>query len=131
MVDQSVDSGGGCHRIFEDRLPLGERQVAADQHAAPLVTFGQKGEQHLHFFAALLHVAEIVDDQPFEARQFLDRTAELEVALGDQQILHQQIARGEVDSAAFADQFLTERDQKMRLAAAWRDRNIMPMNPRL
>ena len=66
MVDQAVDGGGRGHGVLEDLLPLAERQVARQHHTAALVAFSQQSEQHLHLLAALLDVAEVVDDQRVE-----------------------------------------------------------------
>lgn len=85
VVDQAVDGGGRGHSILEDLLPFAERQVACQHHAASLVAFGQKGEQHLHLFAALLDVAQVVDDQRVELRQVLDDSSQPQVAFGNQE----------------------------------------------
>ena len=58
VVDQSVDSGGRGHRVFEDSFPLGKRQVAGQQDApafiafglaAPLLLSGEVRQQARHF----------------------------------------------------------------------------------
>ncbi len=36
VMHEAVDGRGGRHRIFEDPLPFGERQVACQHHAAAL-----------------------------------------------------------------------------------------------
>jgi len=116
VVDQAVDGRGGRHGVLEDLFPLAERQVAGQQHAAPFVTLGQKREQHLHLLAALLHVADVVDDHGIVFRQPLDHPRQLQVPLRDQQFLHQQAAGAEQDRSPLPDQFLTERTQKMGFA---------------
>ena len=61
VVDDPVDRGGGGHRVLEDLVPLGEHQVGGDRDAAPLVAFGEQGEQHLHLAAVVLYVADVVE----------------------------------------------------------------------
>jgi hypothetical protein len=70
---EAVDRGQGGEWVLEDLVPFGEDQIAADHDAAPLVAFGQEGEKDLHFLAALLDVAEIVEDDDAVAVQSLDQ----------------------------------------------------------
>lgn len=44
-MDQAIDRCCGGHWILEDLLPLGERQVAAEQDARSLVAIGDQGEE--------------------------------------------------------------------------------------
>ena len=60
--------GVACHRILEDPLPLGERQVTGEHHAAALVVLGQQHKEHLHLFPALLHITDVIDDQSLVLR---------------------------------------------------------------
>ena len=66
MVDDAVDGGGGGHWVFEDLVPLAEDQVAGDDHGASLVALGHEREEDFDFFGALLHVAEVVEDNDVE-----------------------------------------------------------------
>jgi hypothetical protein len=100
VVDQPVDRGGRRHGVFEDLLPFPERQVARQEDAAAFVTFRKQCEQHLHLLPALLHVADVVDDQRLEPGQLLEHFAQLEIPFGDQQFLHQQAACPKGDLAA-------------------------------
>ena len=52
-LDPIPDAMGG-QWILEDPVPLGEHQVGGDRDAAPLVSFGEQGEQHLHLAAVVL-----------------------------------------------------------------------------
>ena len=69
MVHQAIDCRRRRHRILEDAFPFGKRKIARQQNAATLVTLGQKREQHLHFLAALLDVADVVDHDCLKPRQ--------------------------------------------------------------
>src|SRR5579884_2557799 len=40
VVNQSVNGSRSGHRVFENVLPLGERQVAGNQHTPALVALG-------------------------------------------------------------------------------------------
>jgi len=62
VVDQPVDGCGGGHGILENADPIAEDQVAGDEDALAFVPLGQEGEEHLHFVAALLDVADVVED---------------------------------------------------------------------
>ena len=66
MMHEAVNRRCCRHRIFEDALPLREGQVARDQNTAPFVPLCQQCKQDFHFFAALLHVPEVVDNQALE-----------------------------------------------------------------
>ena len=61
VVHQPVDRGCRGHGIFEDPFPFRKGEIGSDHDATPLVAMGQQGKQHLHFFAALLHIADVVD----------------------------------------------------------------------
>ena len=108
VVNETVDRGRGGHRVLEYLLPLAEREIARQQHAAAFVTLGQQREQNLHLFAALLHIADVVDDQGVALRKTPDRARKFQVTLGNQQLLHQQAACRKVDPAALPDQLLAE-----------------------
>ena len=62
VMDDTVDSCGGSHRVFEDLVPLAENQVAGDDHRASLVALSHESEEDFDFFGALLHVANVVED---------------------------------------------------------------------
>ena len=40
VMDEAVNGRHGGHRVLKDLIPLGEHQVAADHHAAPLIALG-------------------------------------------------------------------------------------------
>ena len=61
VMDQAVDRGRRRHWILKNLLPLGKRQVAADQETAAFVALGQQREQHFHLVPALLDIAQVVD----------------------------------------------------------------------
>ncbi len=115
-MHQAVDRRRGGHRVFEDRRPLRERQVAGQHHAAALVAFRQEREEHLHLLAAPLHVAEVVDDRGLEARQFLQEPFELEIPLGGEQFLHQQAARREEHRVSPQHELLGHRTNGVRFS---------------
>ena len=80
----------GGHGILENTDPIAEDQVAGDEDAFAFVPFGQEGEKHLHFIAALLDVADVVEDHcviDVEGRQL---AFEAKVSLGGQQPLDER-----------------------------------------
>jgi regulator of sigma D len=60
---------------LKTRLELISRRAA-------LVALGQQREEHFHFLAALLDVADVVEDQHVEAVELLEFGFEPQVALG-------------------------------------------------
>jgi len=114
VMDQTVDRGGRGHWVLEDLLPLRERQIARQQHAATFVTLGQEREQDFHLLTSLLHVADVVDDQCVALRVPTDHSREFQVSLRDQQFLDQQTARGKVNLSPLSDQLLAEAAEQMR-----------------
>ena len=117
-MHQPVDGCRRGHRVLEDPLPLGEGQIAGQQHAAAFVSLRQQSEQYLHLLAALLDIAHLVDDQAVMACQLLDLFAQPQVALGHQQILHQHCATGVFHPASLRDQFMGQGAEQVALARA-------------
>jgi len=117
-MHQSVNGRCCCHRILEYLLPARKRQIAAQQHAAPFITLRQQHKQHFHFLPALLHIAQVIHNQHLVSRQAFQHSAQLQIALGCQQLLHQQSALGKQHPPACPYQFLAQRTQQVRLARA-------------
>jgi hypothetical protein len=65
-MDDAVDGGSGGHGVFEDLVPLAEDEIAGDVHGAALVALGHEREEDFDLFSALLHVAEVVEDDDVE-----------------------------------------------------------------
>ena len=103
-MDQAIDSGCRDHGILEDRFPLGKRKIRRDQHVASLITFGQEGKENVHFVPVLVDIADIVDDQSSVAGEPFQHPGQLEVPLGQKQLLDEQPAGREEDLAALAKQ---------------------------
>src|SRR5262245_60244727 len=109
VMDQAIDRRRRRHRIFEDSLPLAENKIAREQHASSLVTVRQEREEHIHLFTALLHVADVVDNQRFVLVEPLQFLLQLQIMFGLQQLLHQQYAGREINASALLDQFVAQR----------------------
>jgi len=118
MVEQPVDRRRGGHEILEDALPLREGQVAGEQDAAAFTAVGQQGKQHLHLLAAVLDIADVVDDQTILLAQALQGTRQRQVTPSGEQLLHQQVAGSEQDPPTLLNQRLSQGTQQMGLAAA-------------
>ena len=71
VMNQSIDGRGGGHGILEDLLPVREHQVAGQQKASLFVSMREEGKENLHFLAALLHIAQIIDEQGLEPSESL------------------------------------------------------------
>ena len=61
MAHKPVDRGCSGHRIVEDEFPFGKRQIAGEHDTALLIAIGQEGEEHFHFGAILLDIANVID----------------------------------------------------------------------
>ena len=118
MVDEAVDGRGGGHRVLEDPIPLPEHEVAGDEQRAPLVALGHQGEEHLHLVGALLHVADVIEDEQLEGIESLQGTWQSEVPLGCEELLDEAEGRREEDGVAAANERVTERGSGVRLAAS-------------
>jgi len=66
VVDQAINGGHGGHGILENLVPFRKDQIGTDHEAAPFIALGQEGEEHLHLFAALLDVTDVVKDDDLE-----------------------------------------------------------------
>lgn len=73
-------------------------------------------EDDFHLFPRLPDVPEIVDDHAFVTCVALDQAAQLEVALGGQQLLHQHLAAGEEHAVSSPHQFLADGLEHVRLS---------------
>lgn len=71
MLNDAVDGGRGRHAVLEDLIPLREHQIRRDQNALSVLPLGEQREEHLHFGAVLLHVADIVEGEAFKAIEAL------------------------------------------------------------
>jgi len=119
MVDHPVDGCRCRHGILKDFVPLREDKVAADQHAAALVALRQEGEKHLHLFPVLLHVADVIEDHRLETIQLFEGLFQVEVAFGDEQLLHQAVGRHEQHRMIATDKLMTDGAQQMRFPSSW------------
>src|ERR1035437_5837240 len=99
VMDQAIHRRHRGHRVLENLVPLREDQIAAQQHAAPLIALGQKGEEHFHLLPRLLHVAQVVQNNGLKAVQLLEQFIQAQFPLGRQQLLHQLERRGKTHRA--------------------------------
>ena len=71
-MDDPVNGRRGGQRVFENLIPLRKDEIGGDNDTATFIAFGQKSEEDLHFFPALLDVTDVIEDdhlktiQPFE-----------------------------------------------------------------
>ena len=104
MVHQAVDRRGRGHLVAEDPVPLAEDQIAGHHHRATLIALGEQREQHLGFVGALLHVAQIVEQDHLEEVELAEGPRQVEVTFGAEQFLHQGVGRDAQHAAAGLDQ---------------------------
>ena len=110
------------------RIPIAEDQVAGDEDALAFVPLGQEGEKHFHFIAALLDVADVVEDHgviDVERGQF---SFQAKVALGGQQPLDKREGRREQDPVAAPDEFVADGSHNVTFASAGQseDEQVLP-----
>jgi len=63
MVDQSVDSGQGHGRIWEDPTPFTKGLICRDQHGPPFVSSTYEFEQYSGLSLILGDVSQVVEDE--------------------------------------------------------------------
>jgi len=117
-VHQTVDRRGGSHRVLEDPIPLAEDNVTGDDHGPPLVAFGEEREEDLHLVAALLHIADVVEDHSVVGIERGELLLEAQIALGGEQSLDEREGRGEEDAVAALNELVADRADEVRLAAS-------------
>jgi hypothetical protein len=67
VVHESVDQGGGDHRVAEDLAPRFESAVAGDDDRAAFVAAGDEREEEVRGLSFEREVADLVDDQQLVA----------------------------------------------------------------
>lgn len=103
VMDDAVDGGCGGQRVFENLVPLGKDQVRGNHQAAALIAFGQKGEEHLHFFPTLLDIADIVQNDDLELVQLAQFPLQGIIAFGRQEATDQLEGGQEEDTTTGLD----------------------------
>src|SRR3954469_4032141 len=111
--------GPALHVLSAIRLPTRKRQIARQHHAAAFIPFCQEREEHLHLFSAVLDISNIVKNHYLISRNLLEKTAQLQITLGGQEILNYQTATCEHHPPSRADHFLAQRARDMRFPSAW------------
>src|SRR3982074_2412665 len=97
-MDDTVDGGGRRPRVVENLIPLRKHDIARDDDTASLVAFGEEGKEDFHLVAALLDVADVVEDDGVEGIEGRELALEPKVALRGEQSLHERIGRDEEDA---------------------------------
>ena len=117
---EPVDGRHGGHRVLEDLVPLAEDQVRGDDDGLFLVAFGEEGEEHFHFLAGLVDVADIVEDDGIKALEFGKRGRQFQVALGGEQLGHEFEGGSEKHLQVVSlDPLATEGSHQMRFTPPW------------
>ena len=96
------------HRIAEDLLPRGEREITRDHHRPSLVAVSQETEQHLHLLPTLLNVADVIDDHYAVVAQLLQCPGQLKIPLRPKQVLHEQRTGAEQHRMPSPDQLMSQ-----------------------
>ena len=82
------------------------------------IALGEQREQHLGFVVALLHVAQIVEQDHLEEVELAEDPRQVEVTFGAEQFLHQGVGRDAQHVAAGLDQRVPDGAQPVAFADA-------------
>ena len=82
-----------------------------------MVAVSQHGEQRLHLLAALLDVADVIDDQSRVAGKSFQRPIQFELGFGAQELLDEHVTGSKQDTAVLVHQLLSKSTQQMAFAA--------------
>ncbi len=118
MMDHPIHGRRRGHGILEDLVPLAEDEIAGDQHRPALIAFGQQGEQHVHLFAVLLHIPEVIENERVKAVEPFQFSREAEIAFGREQALDELEGGGKEHGAPLPDKLQSESTDEMGLARA-------------
>ena len=88
MVHNPVNRGGRRHRVPKYLVPLAEDQIAGNHHRPAFVPLRHQREQDFHLLRGLLNLADVIQYEDVEVVQTPERPRELEVPLGQQQLLN-------------------------------------------
>ena len=119
VVNNAVNGGRGGQGILEDLIPLREDKIGSDDHATALVALSKQGEKDFHLVTGLLNIADVIEDQNFEAIQAAKLKFQFEVTPCAQQAVHQAIGWGEENTVADIDQFVSDGGGEVRFAFTW------------
>jgi hypothetical protein len=97
---------------------LGEDEVAGSDDAASLIALSKECEEHFHFLAVLLDVANSVDDDGIDAIEPPQHRFQVQVSLGRQEARYQLVRKREVHPEASLDELVTHGRHQMGLAPA-------------
>ena len=62
-MHQSVDGSDGHAGVIEQRVPILERLIRRNDHAAAFIPVGDEFEQDTGFLLGLADVADVIDDE--------------------------------------------------------------------
>lgn len=116
-MHEAIDGGGGGHRILEDAVPLAENEIARNHHALSFVTLGEEREEHLHLVAALLHVANVVEDDHVEAVERGEFALEAEISFRSEEALDEGERGREKNPVTALDELVTNRANHVGFAS--------------
>src|SRR5207247_4636451 len=92
----------------EDAVRLREDEVAADQHALALVAFRKEGEEHLHLFAVLLDVPDVIDENNVEGIEAVEFLLQFQRFLRDEEPLDESERREKEHLEAPLDELVAD-----------------------
>jgi hypothetical protein len=119
VVDHPVDGRHGGHRIFEYAFPFAEHEIGGDQHRFAFIALGKKREEHLHFVAIVLHVANIIQDDTGIFVQLGQLLGQAQVAFGGEEPLHEGACWRPQDAMTRQDEFIPKCGQDVAFSNAW------------
>src|SRR5579863_501904 len=80
MMNKTINSSHGGHRIFEDAFPFTKDQISRNHHGFAFIALSQEREEHLHFVTILLDIADIVENHTGEFVQFREGLGQTQIS---------------------------------------------------
>ncbi len=126
MVEQAVEERRGDDVVAEDLAPLLEAPVGGEDHGAVFVLCVDELEEQVGAALGQRQIADLVDDQQRVVGEEADPDLQLAFPFGLLERGDDLRQGAEVDGLGGLDGLDAERDRKMGLAGAGRNRDILP-----
>lgn len=118
MMHQAVNGGHGHDGIGKDAIPLTERLVGRDDHAAGFVAVGDQLEQGMGFKLALFDIPHIIEDYNRVFVEFIQQGVHLHILAGPLEFLHDRGGRKVAHSDALFNESVSDRCGQVGFAHA-------------
>ena len=83
VMNQAVNGSRRGHGVFKNLLPLGKGQIACQHHRATLIAIRQQRKEHLHLFATVLNITDIINDKGMISGEPFQHPGKFQVPFGN------------------------------------------------